>query len=151
MRRLRAFGHPLHPALTDFPLALLPAALVFDAVGRVASPAFWSVGSGCLLAGMVMALPAVATGMAEVISVPPEDEGLWTTATSHLCAALSALGLFLASLLSRPWMAAPRADRQLSVLGLELAGTCVLLLAGWLGGHLVFRHGVGVDPRRRSG
>jgi uncharacterized membrane protein len=39
----------------------------------------------------------------------------------------------------------PSDHGQLIVLGLEILGFLLLGIGGWLGGHLVFHHGIGQD------
>lgn len=62
------FKHPLHPVLVKVPMALWPAALVFDLLSHVGGgggpvlvhTAFWSI-----LLWLVVALAAVAPGLAD--------------------------------------------------------------------------------------
>ena len=145
MKRLTAFGHPIHPALTDFPLALLPAALVFDAAGLWLDPRAYVGGYLCVLLGVLLSAPTALSGLLDLVAIPKQQEAAADLAIWHLCAALTGVGLFVGSLVARPRMAAPAPGRVWLVLGLELAGTASLLAAGWLGGHLVFHHGLGVD------
>lgn len=145
MKRLTALGHPIHPALTDFPLALLPAALVFDAVGAWIDPRAFTAGYLCVLAGVVMSAPTAVSGLLDLVAIPKQEEEAADLAIWHLCAALTGVGLFVGSLVARPRLAAPMGSGVWVVLALELAGTLALLGAGWLGGHLVFHHGLGVD------
>jgi uncharacterized membrane protein len=82
----------------------------------------------------------------------PEDTSAVDHALWHAGAAITAVGLFLLALLLRQGGAGSTASP--SVLGLELLGALTLLVTGWLGGHLVFHHRIGVDsaePRLTAG
>ena len=65
------------------------------------------------------------------------------TAVGHMLAMGSAWLLFTAALALRGWP--PQASLPAVVLGIELAGFVAMVLGGWLGGSLVYRHGVGVE------
>ena len=40
--RLRFLGHPVHPVVTHFPMALLPVSLLGDLLGVWTDAPFWS-------------------------------------------------------------------------------------------------------------
>jgi uncharacterized membrane protein len=68
------------------------------------------------------------------------------TATWHMALNLVVVALFVASLLLRTrwgaqWVPAGSSLPQ----ALSIVGSLELIAAGWLGGHLVYVHGVGVD------
>ena len=142
----RLLGHPVHPPLTAFPLVLLVLAPLADAVGwGRAEPLFWQLGFWGLVGGLVMALPAAATGFLDFTTIPADTPaaktGLW-----HLSVMLSAVSLSGIGLALRGGRV-PADDARLLAFGLEAAGALLVLGGGWLGGHLVFHHGVGVNPR----
>src|SRR5207247_10754953 len=69
-RGARFAGHPLHPAVVHFPVALWSVSLVWDALAAWTGAAtWWHAGFWCLVAGLVMALPAAATGLMEFITI----------------------------------------------------------------------------------
>ncbi|WHZ04306.1 hypothetical protein QNH48_06670 [Neobacillus sp. YX16] len=39
--KLRVFGHPVHPVITHFPMALLPVSLFGDLIGVWTDASFW--------------------------------------------------------------------------------------------------------------
>ena len=148
MRRLTVLGHPVHPALTDLPLGLLPAALLFDLIGLLgrfggASP--WLAGYWCTSAGLLFSAPTAVSGLLDLVAIPREEQRAADLAIWHLCAALCGVGFFVATLVMRPQAAVPAAPLRSWLVALEGAGTLSLLAAGWLGGHLVFHHGVAVE------
>ena len=53
--------HPLHPLFAHFPVALWTTSIAWDVLGLyTGSTQWWSLGYGCLAAGLVVALPAIA-------------------------------------------------------------------------------------------
>jgi uncharacterized membrane protein len=64
---------------------------------------------------------------------------------------LIALGCYGAALLVRGGPDSPRGSALVITLAIEALGLGLLLLGGYLGGELVYRHGVGrIEPHPRS-
>ena len=66
---------------------------------------------------------------------------------------LSAVILYLISLIVRAGASRPAGKTLFAVLGLEALGVLLLSIGGWYGGHLVFHYGIGGDkplPREPS-
>ncbi len=128
-----ATGHPVHPALVLAPLGSWLSATLLDVVGGYDSrdSAMRLVGLGNLAA-----LPAAAAGINDWIDTegPERRVGL-----VHALANVGGLGLFTAS-----WFARRRGDHRRGV-ALSLGGMALTSGAGWLGGHLAYARGVGVD------
>ncbi len=132
----------LHPALSDFPLALLSAALVSDLL-------FWRTGVGqwaqfsfyLITAGLLSGLAAGLTGLIDFLT----DEQARSLPSGWFHFVLTDLAIFLTTFnwISRLY------DRRDSLLftGLALSATVagLLLVAGFLGGRLVFHHRIGVE------
>ncbi len=132
----------LHPALSDFPLALLSAALVSDLL-------FWRTGVGqwaqfsfyLITAGLLSGLAAGLTGLIDFLT----DEQARSLPSGWFHFVLTDLAIFLTifNWISRLY------DRRDSLLftGLALSATVagLLLVAGFLGGRLVFHHRIGVE------
>lgn len=143
MRAPRLGGHPLHPILTDFPVALLGATVLWDVVGLATGDGQWqTVAYWTLALGVAALVPAAVTGFLDFLALP-QGHPAGGTAVAHMSAVLVAGGLFVASLLARAGPGAAAAA------GLEFAhawaagGLIALVVGGRLGGALVFRHGVG--------
>lgn len=146
MRSTASFkGHPIHPALIPFPIAFLTGALLFDAAGVVLDqPALWTTGSHLALAGVIGALLAAVPGAIDYFrTVPPQSTGK-QRATRHALVNITATILFAGA-----WLARRGTDGApgLPILGLEAAGTVLLMMGGWMGGVLAFRNQIGVDHR----
>jgi uncharacterized membrane protein len=123
--------HPLHPALIVVPIGSWLSASVLDLTGGDAKAARRLVGLGCL-----SALPTVAAGAADFLETKGEERRVGLV---HALLNDVALGLYVASWRSRG------SGRRVNGTLLALAGSSVLMASGWLGGHLAYRRGVGVD------
>ncbi|MHB8643120.1 MAG: DUF2231 domain-containing protein [Gaiellaceae bacterium] len=143
-------GHPLHPPFTDltigtYAFAAIAAVLQTGGVlGGGGAYAWWIA----LVVGLAVTLPTAVTGFADWVQIRWGSE-LWKTATAHLTAMLTASGIFLAAAL------AGRADYAKGVITtpafvLTLVGFSVLTLGGWLGGTVVFVHGMRVLGREHD-
>ena len=141
--------------LVVFPFALWTTAVVFDIVGLVSgNPAARTVAFYNIGAGIIGALAAAVPGFIDYRSTggAARRVGTW-----HMALNLSALALFTISWLSRTRWGAEIVglDSWLPVIT-AILGLGVLFPAGWLGGSLVYKHGMGVaaandrgEPRRR--
>jgi uncharacterized membrane protein len=137
-------GHPLHPPLTDitigtYTFATVAAILdVANIVERNAAYAWWIA----LVVGLCSTALTATTGFIEWIEIEWGSE-LWKTATAHLLAMLAATGVFLAAAL-----VGHHGYAQGTVSGgafaLTLVGFVLLTTGGWLGGAVVFVHGMRV-------
>lgn len=138
-------GHPYHPALIPFPIAFLSGAFVFNALGMwFRSPALWTTGAYLAIAGVGTGIIAAVPGLIDLVyTVPPHSSGR-RRAVKHMLLMLTTVGLFALSCLLRDATSAPPGT---TVLGLEAAGTLMLMAGGWLGGTLVTRNMASVDHR----
>jgi len=143
---MRLLGHPVHPILVAFPIALLALTPVLDVLpllGVLTDAA--GAAYLCELAGLVGGGLAIVTGFADFMKIPQAEKAAAKTAIIHASLALGMLSLFgIAFALrgARTTAVAP------GVLALEVAGAALIAVTGWFGGHLVFGHGVGVDAAR---
>lgn len=126
-------GHRLHPLLTDLVIGTWASAGLLDVVGgREAQRAVRQL----LGAGAVAAVPTAAAGLHDYADLYEQGRRL---ALVHALTADAALALQVASLLARR-SGHTGAGRALSALALAALGG-----AGYLGGHLSYVLGVGVD------
>lgn len=141
--RVKILGHPLHQILIVFPLGLLITSVVFDGVyyftynPRWADISFWMIASG-LVGGLLAAVPGVIDWAAI-----PSGTRAKAIGTLHGLGNVVVLALFGASLYLR-WDN-PAAPPNVALL-LSLCGVLLGAVTAWLGGELVDRLGVGVDP-----
>jgi len=142
-RGARFAGHPLHPAVVHFPVALWSVSLVWDALAAWTGAAtWWHAGFWCLAAGLVMALPAAATGLMEFITIEDAHPAA-ATATQHMLVMLCAVCVYAVALVIRAGPAALEGWRLIAVLLLSASGLVLLAVGGWLGGKMVYTYGVG--------
>jgi uncharacterized membrane protein len=139
-------GHPIHPMLVPFPIALWIFSLVSDFIYALGwGGAIWSDIAFYTMAGGVLGgLAAAGPGLIDYFSLTePEPKKI---ARSHMILNLVIVGVFLVNLWLRMTMSAGAAlPVGLSVLAIILLG-----LSGWLGGELVYVHGVGVESQTQS-
>lgn len=141
---MRALGHPVHPMVVAFPLALLGLTPLADAGAALGfAPELRSFAYVSELVGLVLGLLAVITGFADFMKIRDPSPELTKHALLHGGLAVGMLSLFAIGFSLRGPMGAPL---RTPVLVFECLGLVCLAAAGWLGGHLVFRHGVGVTP-----
>jgi uncharacterized membrane protein len=138
--------HPIHPMLVGIPIGLWVFAIVADLVHLVGwgGPIWKEVARYTIGGGIVGALLAAVPGLADLTSI--SDRSVRKVAVMHMTVNLIVVGLFALSFwlrLSAPLGALPAA---VSGLGIVLLG-----LGGWLGGELVFVHGMGVEPAETRG
>lgn len=135
-------GHPLHPILIPFPIAFLIGTLVFDVLSAINhNSSFWQTAKYLELAGIVTALIAAIPGAVDYFGVVPPQSSAKKRATQH---ALVNIGLVIVFTIA--YTLRDTADLGV-VLGLEGLGVIMLFVSGWLGGTLVYRNQIGVDPR----
>lgn len=129
-------GHPLHPLLTDVPIGTWTSAGLLDLLGGKDA----ENGADLLVgAGIAAALPAVVTGYTEWADSELGDPAVRRIGIVHAVSNATALGLYVASLAAR--LSGDRTRGKL----LGLGGASALGVGGFLGGHLSYAKGVGVD------
>jgi nitrite reductase/ring-hydroxylating ferredoxin subunit/uncharacterized membrane protein len=132
-------GHRFHPLLVELPIGFWSGALVFDMIAT--RPARWAadvlVGSG-----VVAAVPTAAAGLSDWADTfgGPKRVGL-VHASCNTLALLSYSGSLVARLLGR---------RKAGV-GLSLVGATAISVGGYLGSHLSYVQGVGVERKWLAG
>lgn len=134
--------HPLHPALVHFPIACWSLAVLSDFAGMWWGDAAWRWSGGLLAVGCLCALAAMTAGLLEMARIQEGDA--LRDATWHMALMLVAFTLFALRLMLRLDHMKPLPPNHMSLL-LDTAGFLALALGGWLGGKLVYHHGVGRD------
>ncbi len=126
-------GHQLHPLLTDVPIGAFTCATVLDLVGRRrAQPA-----ANILAAlGVVSTVPTAAAGLADWSDTTGPGRRIGVV---HAAANLMGIGFYIASISAR------RRGNRVSATALGLIGMGTMSAGGYLGGHLTFVRGVGVN------
>jgi uncharacterized membrane protein len=142
--KTKFFGHPIHPMLIVFPIGLLATAVIFDIIYLAANnPILATVSFYMIAAGGIGGLLAAIFGFIDWLALPNNSRakniGLW-----HGLGNVVIVGLFAVSWLLRGRNANFLPD-TLALL-LSFAGFALALITAWIGGELVYRLGVGVDP-----
>jgi uncharacterized membrane protein len=148
-------GHPVHPPLTDatigiYTFATIAAVLSALGIAEDAAAKGWALG---LVIGLVVSAATSATGLLDWLKIEGGTP-LKRTATSHLLAMVAATGVFLIAAL------AGYSDGMDGVVGsgaliLTLLAYGLMALGGWLGGTILFVHGMRVlnlveEPAHRA-
>jgi uncharacterized membrane protein len=126
----KPLGHPLHPALVAVPIGAWGSATLFDLLGDDAG-ARRLTAIGCLAA-----LPTALAGGTDWLSTGGEQRRVGIVHAVLNDAALTCYTL--------SWLARRRGARRRGLV-LSLAGGGLLGAGAWLGGHLAYSLGVGVD------
>lgn len=134
---------PLHPALAHFPVALWTLLPAWDiaALYRGDGP-WWAIGFWTGAAGLALAVPAAASGILELRHLPRgfRAHGVLIAHIVLMAAATIWAGV---GMVLRAGPGAPDTGRALPVTVVDAIVALLVLAGGWLGGRLVYRHGVG--------
>lgn len=140
--RISIAGHPLHPTMVHFPIALLLAAFASDVGFFYTTDPFWVRASLWLLGvGAIGGWVAGSVGLVELVISHPLRYLI--TAWNH-----AILAVLMLSLASFNWMIRYEHGTELLLpwgIYLSLLTSVLILLTSLLGGQLVYEHGVGVN------
>ncbi|GAA4313813.1 DUF2231 domain-containing protein [Compostibacter hankyongensis] len=137
-------GHPLHPILVGFPIAFFTGTLVFDVLGWIADPSLYDTALYLEIAGLFCGLLAAVPGMIDLTQTVPPRSSAKKRGISHGLLNGTALVFFAAALFYR---LQSEGIVIAVLLGLEIIGMIFLFCAAWMGGTLVYRNQIGIDPR----
>ncbi|HZB97473.1 MAG TPA: Rieske 2Fe-2S domain-containing protein [Candidatus Sulfotelmatobacter sp.] len=129
----RWLGHPLHPMLTDVPIGAWVAACVLDIVGGEEQA---DAADALIALGILSAAPTAAAGLSDWSDTVGEDRRIGLV---HAAANTAALVFYSTSLVLR------RAGARRSGVALSWLGGGAVTFGGYLGGHLSYSRGIGVD------
>jgi uncharacterized membrane protein len=148
-------GHPIHPPLTDatigiYTFATIAGFLEVTGITENNGAIGWYLG---LVIGLIVTGPTALAGLLDWLSIEWGTE-LWKTATAHMIAMLSATVCFLlAAIVGNGGY--HHSNVTSGAYALTLIGFGLLTLGGWLGGAVVFVHGMRVlnlvkEPAERA-
>jgi nitrite reductase/ring-hydroxylating ferredoxin subunit/uncharacterized membrane protein len=126
-------GHPLHPLLTDIPIGSFTSATILDFLGGKRARTASEVLIGL---GVAAAVPTALAGLSDWSDTYGGHQRIGVV---HATANLAGITCYAASLRARL-----RGHHYRGML-LALAGMGVMTVGGYLGGHLVYGSGVGVN------
>lgn len=141
--KARVAGHPAHPMLVVIPLGLFTTAAIFDAIYLMDGPSvlsvvvYWNIVAG-ILGGLIAAVPGAIDWRAIPAGTRAKRIGALHGISNVIVVVLFALSAYLRS---------DNANYAPSVVALVFSYSAIglAIIAGWLGGELVDRLGVGVD------
>lgn len=126
-------GHPLHPALVLVPAGSWLAASYLDVTGGTTGR---RAARHLIALGNIAALPAALSGASDWVDTTGAERRIGLV---HALLNDTALLLYFGSGRAR------RSGNHGRGVALALAGATAVSAAGWLGGHLAYARGVGVD------
>ncbi len=137
-------GHPIHPMLIPFPLALWATSFVVDILYYfLRHTTLLVIAKFMIAAGCIGAAAAAIPGIIDWLSIKNGD--VKKVANWHARLNITALVVFVISLLLRMGRYSEFVGRKLTIpFLLSLVGMILITISGWLGGELVFRYGMGV-------
>lgn len=140
-------GHPIHPMLIPFPIALWVFSLVADILYLWRGNDHWMlIAFYALLAGCLGAIAAAIFGIIDYLAI--EDKEVAKIGAWHARLNVLALLLFAASWYLRTNNGSDMVNDNFTIpIALSVVGVIAVTISGWLGGELVFKHGVAVNPQ----
>jgi len=123
-------GHPLHPLLVTVPLGSWTAATVFDLLGDHKGA------QRLVVLGILGAIPTMATGGSDWAYTTGAEQRVGLVHATSNSLTLSAYAL--------SWWERHRGNQGRGV-AWSLVGATTMTVGGWLGGHMSYALGVGVD------
>jgi len=134
-------SHPLHPALVHFPIACWSLATIADVMSPWWGKPAWQLAGVLMAIGLVTAIAAMASGFVELIKIDEANPAL-RDGNRHMLFVIAAWTGYATSLFLRCQGMSLNAPGTLAIT-ISVAGFVCLGIAGWLGGKLVYQHGVG--------
>jgi uncharacterized membrane protein len=143
-------GHPIHPPLTDATIGTYTFATVAGlaevlGITETSGAVAWWL---ALIAGLIFTVPTALTGLIDWLGIERHTE-VWKTATLHLTAMVTATLFFAIAAISGHG-AYTHQNVSAGAYILTVIGFGFLTLGGWLGGAIVFVHGMRVLNLKRE-
>lgn len=145
-------GHPVHPMLIPFPIGLWVFSLVADLIYLWRGNPIWRnfIAFYSLLAGIIGAAVAAVPGFIDWLSLKQGE--VVKIANWHARLNVIALLVFAASFYLRTASGANLVSHSYTIpVTLSFLGLILITISGWLGGEMVFRHGVAVELQTQRG
>jgi uncharacterized membrane protein len=143
--RLQFAGHPLHPMVVAFPIALYVTGFICDVLFALLHDPFWaSMAFWSLVFGVIGNLGAAVTGLPDYLAILRERSDARRVANSHLVFGVSLVVVqSLNAVIHAAGDASSGRSTALSLI-VDVIALGLLGLQGWYGGELVYRYRIGV-------
>ena len=141
-------GHPIHPMLIPFPIGLLVFSFISDLIFLGSGNPIWRdyIAFYTMLGGIIGAAAAAVPGLIDWATLT--DRAAVKVANWHARVNIITLVIFIADFYLRTTSgAAWIPNMPMLPFILSIVGLIGLTIAGWLGGQLVFAHGVAVEAQ----
>jgi uncharacterized membrane protein len=139
----RIANHPIHPMLVTLPIGLFVFSLICDLISLGANePRAWIAAAlYCMVGGLIGALAAAIPGLIDLLSL--KERAVRKIALTHMAINLVVVALYAVNI----WLRVGSGDNRGAPLILSIIAVASLAVSGWLGGEMVYVHGVGVTER----
>lgn len=135
-------GHPIHPMLVQFPIVCFILTLVCDVLYTQGHTELATASTWLLIVGLVMGALAAVAGLTDFLG---DKRIQGSDAIKHATANVTAVVLEVVNLVLR--LKNPESIGSTGV-WISLVVVLILLYSGWMGGRLVYIHGIGVNDDR---
>ena len=145
--KVKIFGHPIHPMLVAYPIAMYTATMVAFCIKAAVKGPFWiKVAIATNVAGVGMAVVAAVPGFIDWAFGIPRGVRAKTTGLRHMLFNLAALALFAVTLVMyiSHWNGPFKVNVWPAIV-LSAFGVLCTIAAGFFGWTLVQNHHVGVN------
>jgi uncharacterized membrane protein len=131
--------HPIHPMLVAIPIGLWVFSLVCDLahVFGATSENWQIVARYTLVGGIFGALVAAVPGFIDMLALPWASKRV---ALMHMSINLTVVAMYVVN-----WYLRMRGTESNGPVWLSVIAILLLLVSGWLGGKMVYVHGVAVE------
>jgi len=148
--KARIGGHPIHPMLIPFPLALWTTSFATDVLFYFhRNSTLLYVAKYLIAAGILGAAAAAIPGIIDWAAI--KDREVKKVANWHARLNIVALIIFCVSLYFRLGRNGELVGRHLTIpFLLSLVGVILISISGYLGGDLAYRYGMGVSLKRNE-
>lgn len=137
--------HPLHPMLIPIPIGAFLFALIGDLAYLGTGNTFWySFATWSIGIGVVSGLLAAVPGLVDYLTIV-RGKAARRTATTHMILNVSIVAVFAINLALRVYTTASTGTNHWVTLAMTVLADVALLYSGWLGGHLVYHHRIGIE------
>lgn len=134
-------GHPIHPIIVIFPVAFLSGVALTDIGYWLTKDVFWARASVWLIGlGLLTGLLAAIIGMIDFFRIPRVQQR--TAGWAHMLLNITVLVLSAVNWFLRLWQPLDIIIPVGIILSVVVAS--LLLVSGWYGGELTFRHKIGI-------